>query len=365
MTITNRSIFGRKVAAAVAGGPSARILVHGHSHVAGQGSGSSGGLIGAALTGFVEKLTASFARYSLTAQRTGWMGDYNTSIDGTNINTFDTRVGFGVGWASHPSNNILGGRHIWQPGTTPNKGYLTYQPGFSFNGLNIWYPLSPGLSANVGVYLDNTLFTSLNQNGSSNALIGTNLTIGASRSLLTVKENGGSGPAFWNGVEFIPTTVPNIAVTVAGGRGQTSAMFADGTTPWAPLAGLAAFTADLVVLYVMTNDLLTNSSISAFKRNLSALAVTSVVRGNCIIVVDPPATGSDPFINGTYEVYAESAKSVAAQYGCGFVDTREVFSRSWDRANADGLMNSAAHPNDTGHAYIADMIAAASMKFVN
>lgn len=364
MTITNRSIFGRKVAAAVAGGPSARMLVLGHSHVAGQGSGSSGGLIGAALTGFCEKLTASFARYSLTAQRTGWMGDYNTSIDGTNINTFDTRVGFGVGWGSHPSNNVMGGRHIWQSGTTPNKGYLTYQPGFAFNGLNVWYPLSPGLSQNVGIYVDNGLLTSLNQNG-ANSLQSKSLSTGASNTLLTVKENGGAGPAFWNGVEFIPVTVPNIAVTVSGGRGQTSDTFADNGTPWAPLGGLAAFTGDLVVLYCMTNDLLTNNTAYFFKRNLAAMAVTSVVRGNCIIVVDPPATGSGPFINGTYEVYAESAKSVAAQYGCGFVDTRSIFSRSWDRANADGLMNSAAHPNDTGHQYIADMIAAEAMKFVN
>ncbi|WP_271025275.1 SGNH/GDSL hydrolase family protein [Rhizobium sp. RCAM05973] len=363
--MTNRSIFGRKVAAAVAGGASARMLVHGHSHVAGQGSGSSGGLTNAALTGFCEKLATSFATYGLTAKRTGWMADYNTSIDGTNINTFDSRVGFGSGWVSHTSNNVLGGRHIWQSGTASGKGYLTYQPGFTFNGLRAWYPLSPGLSTNVGIYLDNALFTSLNQNGPVNAITASTISAGAPHSLLTVKENGGAGPAFWNGVEFYPTTLPNIAVTVAGGRGQTSDVFANGHDAWSPLPGLAAFSADLVVLYCMTNDLLTNNAVYFFKRNLAAMAVTSVVRGNCIIVVDPPATGSGPFINGTYEDYAEAAKSVAAQYGCGFVDTRMIFSRSWDRANADGLMNSAAHPNDTGHQYIADMIAQEAMKFVN
>lgn len=358
----NRSIFGRKVAAAVGGGPSARMLVLGHSHVAGQGSGIAGGTIDAALYGFCEKLTASFDRYGLSAKRTGWMADYNTSIDGTNISTFDPRVGFGTGWVSHVSNNILGGRHIWQDGSVTGKGFLAYNPGFTFNDAVIWYPTSPGLSTNVGVYLDDVLFTSINQ-GAANSIHSQKLNIGSSKSTLKVKEGMG-GAAFWNGVEFFPTDKPDIAITVAGGRGQTTTQFVDASAAWSSLHGLETFNADIVVLYVMTNDLLTSMPVATFKADLATLAVTSVVRGNCIIVVDPPASNVN-YWNGTYEAYAEAAASVAAQYGCGFVDLRKAFSRSWDWANANALMNDPAHPDDTGHAYIADMIAAEAMRFIN
>lgn len=148
------TMFGRKIAAARNGGTPARLLVLGHSHVAGEGSGSSDGLVDAGRHGVAEKLAEKLSLAGISAIRSGWMGDYNTSVDGRDINSFDSRISAGAGWASYPTNIIMGGRHLSQSGDPGGNGPLSFEPGFPFEGARIWHPTAIGLSERLGVYLD-------------------------------------------------------------------------------------------------------------------------------------------------------------------------------------------------------------------
>lgn len=360
MTGSNK-MFGRKVSSAKAGGAAARLLILGHSHVAGEGSGSGGGSIDAGRYGVGEKLAEKLTLAGVSAIRSGWMGDYNTSVDARDINSFDSRISAGAGWASYPSNVVLGGRHFSQSGAPGSDGILSFEPGFSFEKVRIWHPTAIGLTEHFGVYLDGVLHTEINQSV-SNSVTSSEVVVPAVSNTLGVKSLDGK-PAFWAGVEFFPVTKRDVAISVAGGRGQRTTDFVNSASEWSSLHGLEAFCADMTVIYAMTNDLTSYTSVATFTQNLSILAVTSVVRGNCIIVIDPPAN-LPPFWDGSYEAYAEAAAKVAAQYGCGLVDARHSFSRSWDRANCDGLMNDLAHPSEFGHELMAELIAEEVMFFV-
>lgn len=353
-------IFGRKVASAKVGGVSSRLLIVGHSHVAGEGSGASGGLIDAGRHGVAEKLAEKLTISGISAIRSGWMGDYNTSVDSRDINSFDSRISAGAGWSSYPTNIILGGRHLSQSGAPGSNGPLAFYPAFSFQKARIWFPTAIGLTERIGVYFDGALQTEVNQSH-ANSISSVDVVSTAPADVLEVKSLDGK-PAFWAGVEFFPTVKPDIAISVAGGRGQRTADFVNSAAEWSALHGLEAFCADMTVIYGMTNDLSSNTPVATFKQNLSILAVTSVVRGNCIIVIDPPAN-LPQFWNGAYEEYAAAAADVANRYGCGLVDARHAFSRSWDRANCDGLMSDLAHPSELGHSLMADLIADEVLKF--
>ena len=355
------TMFGRKVCDAKNGGPSARLLILGHSHVAGEGSGTSGGLIDAGRHGVGEKLAEKLSLSGITSIRSGWMGDYNTSVDGRDINSFDSRISAGAGWTSYPSNIVLGGRHFCQSGNPASNGLLSFDPGFSFDGVRIWHPTAVGLTEHLGVYFDGAIHAEIDQSH-NNSVTKIDLFVPTGAGVLGVKALDGK-PAFWAGVEFLPAVKHDVAISVAGGRGQRTADFVNTASEWSSLHGLEAFCADMTVIYAMTNDLTSSTSVATFKGNLSTLAVTSVVRGNCIIVIDPPANLSQ-FWNGDYEDYAEAAASVAARYGCGLVDARHAFSRSWDKASCSGLMSDVAHPNAFGHALMAELIANEVMHFV-
>lgn len=358
----NRSLFGRKIAAARNGPPSARLIIMGHSHVAGEGSGSGGGLVDAGRHGVAEKLAEKLTLAGVSAIRSGWMGDYNTSVDSRDINSFDSRISAGAGWSSYPTNIILGGRHLSQSGAAGSNGPLAFSPDFSFQKARIWFPTAIGLTERLGVYFDGVLQAEIDQSR-ANSISSIEVVSASPSSVLEVKSLDGK-PAFWAGVEFFPTTKPEISISVAGGRGQRTADFVNSAAEWSSLHGLEAFCADMTVIYAMTNDLTSNTPVATFKQNLSILAVTSVVRGNCVLVIDPP--GNLPqFWNGDYEEYAAAAADVAQRYGCGLIDARHAFSRSWDRANCDGLMSDLAHPSALGHSFMADLIADEVLRFID
>jgi len=131
-------------------GSPARVMIIGHSHVAGEGAGTGGlGLIGASPLGWVQQLPSNLSG-KITADCNSFFGDQNAPVGGITFAQMEPRVTFGAsGWVDDTATSAMGGRFC--TAATGHTDPLTFTPGFTFSSAKFWYPIT-------AVYLPASLF---------------------------------------------------------------------------------------------------------------------------------------------------------------------------------------------------------------
>lgn len=343
-------MFGRALARAAAAGREARIVVAGHSHVAGNGGGTgSNGLVGAYQAGFVGRLPAKLASRGIAAEIKSHYGDGNVTIGGVTASQWDPRLTLGTGWSSDAAAQTFGGRFLVQQ--EGGSGYLDFIPGYAFSAARLRYARSASGCSALGVYIDDALFSTLDLRGSNGYIAAE---ISASGSKISFKNNG-TGTAYFCGVE---ADIGGYASIFNGGwcSGRITD-FALSNSTWKYLDGVSAIAGDLGILYAMTNDINAGVAAATWKTSAKTIIQRMQLTGEAIIVVDPPASTFDGTNLSLYGQYETAAIEIAAETGCGLLNLRTMFG-SYANSVAQGWQYDNNHPGPAGHDMIAEALAA-------
>jgi hypothetical protein len=337
------AFFNRAVARASAQSRPAKILVYGHSHVAGEGAGTGTlGLNGAAPLGFVARLPAKLTAIGINSEEQSFFGDGNVGLGNTTFPQYDPRVALGSGWSSDTAPSPLGGRFLIQ--AAGGTGSLDFTPGYTFTSSRIWYPRTSGLSTSTSVLVDNVQQTTFSNVG-SDALLYTD--VAATGSKISVKNLAGSGSSYISAIECFRST--SARIYNAGWCGALSSDLNATFNPWYSRNGAAALAPDLSVVYCMTNDIINSVSAATWKANAKSITQILQASGEVIIVIDPPAQNFDATL---YQQYADAANQIASETGCGILDLKTLFV-SYANSVAKGWQFDSNHPSLTGHDKIA------------
>lgn len=332
------------LARAAGGGSPAKILVHGHSHIVGEGSGTSTlGLVNCVPTGWAGLLAASLSSGGLLASRYSFFGDQNAPAGGFQLKDVDPRMVQGGGWVSDNSPVTFGGRFLVQPAS--NSGLLDFTPGFSFTSARVWYPVASGLSTSLGVYADGVSKTSINEAG-SNALAHVDISVPASASKLSFLNNGAAQGNVLGAECFAPGQ--NVLISQVGWCGALSADLASQSNPWSPASVLPALSPDLYLMEIMTNDVNSGTSAATWQANVNTLLAAASASADVILVIDPVCSGAN-FTSGLYDQYISAAMTLIASYGGHIIDLRNALGSTYAGALANGWMFDGNHPSAVGH----------------
>jgi hypothetical protein len=337
------------------GGAAARILPYGHSHIAGEGAGTGTlGLLNASPNSWVQLLPGKLAP-KIIADCHSFYGDQNAPLGSVTFPQMDPRVLFGAtGWVDDTATTTMGGRFITE--VNGNTGFLDFTPGYSFTSAKFWYPITAGLSTNVGVYLDGVLNTSVNQAG-ANSIASLTISIHGGASKISLL-NSGSAKGYCTGFECFRSSQQAV-VGYAGWLGATVANVADNSSStWAPRLAAEQFAPDLLIVQIMINNIIAGNTAASWQASLDALLASFASTSDIIIVIDPAGNNVN-FTNGLYAQYITAAQALAATYNGLVVDMRQVLGSTWAIANAAGLMFDNFHVNATGQNLEAQLVAGA------
>jgi hypothetical protein len=327
----------------------ARFAFIGDSNVAGEGSGTSTrGLTGAVKTSLARKF-AVLGGY----QTDSFFGEQNvTFAPSVALGAYDDRITLGSGWAPDSSvSGIFGGRFLLASGGS--SGRLSFAPTGAFNRFRVWYPTLSGLNSSVGVYVDNVLVGTLNQNGAAGFTFAEySVTSGVHTISIGV---GATGSGYVAGIEtFSGASTP---VFLQGGYCAAVAADLDATgNPWNGKPGTLAIAPDYAAIYCTINDARLTGASSYYASMEDLVAALAPTVDGCLCVGYPyNAVGAT---DGTYDKFAQLLKNMAADYGWSYFDGRRVYGRSYVKATAKAYTYDAYHPNAAGaNAFAADLYA--------
>jgi hypothetical protein len=328
-------------------GNPARFAFIGDSNVAGEGSAAgTRGLTGAAKTSLARKF-ATLAGY----QTDSFFGEQNVTFSpAVALGTYDDRITLGSGWAPDASaSQIFGGRFVVASGGA--SGRLSFAPTAAFNRFRVWYPTLSGLNSAVGVYVDNVLVGTLNQNGATGFTFAEySVTSGVHTISIGV---GATGSGYVAGIEtFSGASTP---VFLHGGYCAAVAADLDAAgNPWNGRPGTLAIAPDYAAIYCTINDARLTAANSYYTSLEDLVAALSPTANGCLCV-GYPYSGNGT-IDGTYDKFAQLLRNMAADYNWSYFDGRRTYGRSYAKAAARGYTFDAYHPNASGaNAFAGDL----------
>lgn len=347
-------LFGKKVAATA---PPRKLLLLGHSHVAGFGAGSGvNGLAGSAQKDLGVRVAKELTNYGLDARVIGFTGDRNTFGQSITMDFVDSRIRLtGTNWAGF-ANPTLGGNLLR---AVTGTGRLVFTPGYKFKRFKLYIYRDSSSALADGVEVDGVPVANADMRGSTALAAVEFNTPGYS---IALRNTHASAPGYLIAIEAFPEKDPDVSVLAAGHIGGLMSNFADTTNLWSARNAVIAYQPDTTVIYGLTNDINASTVAATWQASLDSLVKTATAYGQALIVIDPAGSGSG-FTSGTlYADYAQAVNVVASRYGARVVDMRDCFTGTWATANARRLQYDSQHPNPAGYDLAAQLIAAKLMR---
>lgn len=342
--------FGAALVRAKAGGAPAKILIDGHSHVAGGGAGTGAfGTNGCAPLGFAGLLPGYLTAKGLPTLDHSFFGNYAAdSAVSTPMSALDSRVALGTGWAgtSSSTETCLGGNLLLT--ASVNAGFLDFTPGFSFTKARVWYAAIPSSTTSAGVFFDGVLKASINM-VNAGALTFADVT-GPAATKVSIQNNA-SGNCYIAAIECF-VAGQTVVLGRAGACGFKAIDLAFATNPWNELNGLTAQAAELNLLYILTNDVDAATLVASLQSSMTSIINQMKITGDVILIVDPPGSSAH-FTDGTYASYISMMNGLTSSLGCKLIDLRTIFGSTFNAP----LMFNGDHPNGAGHDLIAQALA--------
>lgn len=353
--ITKLPQFKAAIARGVGGGTPARILIDGHSWVAGEGSGTDGtGLQGAAALGWAGQLPSKLTALGIPCERHSFWGNYNSTTGGGPTENFmDPRLAQGATWTLITP--TMGANFQYQ--ALPASDFFTFTPGFTFSSVTVWNPRQSVLTNAMGVYADGTLVSTINETTGAPHPLTFNTITGLSNTVLSIRNDGTNAhPAYLPGIECFRAGQVSV-VTAAGWRGASSANIVLNSADWDALGSVTRYAPDLFIVNSMMNDVTNAVPAATWQANTITLLNALPITSDIAIVIDGCGSSVN-FTNGLFDQYVTAAKSIAASYKALLLDFRVALGSTYAIANSAGLMFNTQHPNAAGHLAIAQIVAA-------
>jgi lysophospholipase L1-like esterase len=325
-----------------------RLLFIGDSNTVGQGSGTGSlATINSRFAGF-----ASLALDSLGYHNQSMWADGNVPVNSITLPQYDSRVVFGAGWASDAGGSI-GGNWLNVPSSVvANSGKFKLTPANPFDSFEVFYPVSSYGNNSVRIYVDGTLIDTVNQNQAP-GFVKKSYSVARGNHYIEV-QGVGSGQVYLNGI-IVKDSQNAKGVGIISGHCGGKVSDTITTAPYQALDALTTIAPDFVIYMMTVNDCNSGTALNTYRDNLETFLRTATQTANGVLVVGFPSNSSNT--NGALlDQYATKLKELAADYGWGFVDTRELFGSSWTRANSLSMANDANHPNTSGHTQLASYL---------
>jgi lysophospholipase L1-like esterase len=344
------------LAAQQAGTRNANVLFVGDSTTFGLGGGTGGSNeTNCKNNCFVSMLIALVANSS----NSSWFGD--ASGGQASFATYDARIGSEGSWqlSEDPegfnfSVPVLGGPALVVPsggGTSP----LTFTPTNAVDTFVIYYLRYPG-SGGLNIYIDGTLQTNVSEDiasGTGQASV-TVTAASAGTHTVGVASDGTAANVFLCGIRAYNSAVKEISLMNAGWSGSTANNWVNPVNSsgaaYAPLPTISAWAApDLTFIDLTINDWRGDGS-GNYSDEIQAIITQAQTTGDVVLMTGVPSNGIDQaFMQG----FVDTILSLATANNCPVID----FFSLWGKAWVSSWMYNDFHPNATGYAQQAPVIA--------
>lgn len=283
----------------------------------------------------------------------------------------DSRFSLGSGWTM-PASGVpgtagahngwagLGGAYNGAASAAGTLVYTTDTPGASYDHFDVY-------SLNLGVLQG----FSVNFNGGSNTVVS-----GSAAGVIKTTVSGAvtgspvfcimSAPTGFGcyiiGVEPYLSTTTTMRVGNVGQFGATSSNWTDNTNPaTGPLACIAAYAPNIVLIGVGGGDLTSGGSLSTYLANMTTLIQFCQGLGAAVVLWTevPFAPTGTAGAAGSPAQWAALA-SLASQLGCGFIDTFNAWGGNAGFATLNGLnyyADALIHPSALGDGDLGRLLA--------
>lgn len=322
----------------------AKLLLLGHSHIAGSGASNSSGYNS---NGRLQSLPAALQRmfaYGLCpANSNSQIGFGNT---GSWVGSFDSR------WTTTNWTYTLAGTAIGGAMSSVVDGAtLSFLPGNNVTTFVVWYAIN-GTRGSFNVNVDGGTNTLIDANNATPALGKYTVNVAAGAHTLNIIKSGTTTVTIL-GVEAYNTALTTgfndeIQIMQAGHSGALAATFSTATDPWSGLNQITSFAPDLTYIQLSINDWVAGTPIANFKASVQALITAAKVSGDVILSTDCPSSTA-AVATATQMQYVTAIKELAQANNCLVYD---LYARlgSYDITNAAGMMADTLHGNSLYYA---------------
>ncbi len=337
--------------AVAAGSRSATLLCDGDSFTAGYNSTNNSLGSNARSASYPAVLASLFS--NAPARNDSFYGTQNAPFEGFTPYQYDSRQSQTGGWTN---SEVTLGYYTAGAGYRegPSSGTLSFNPGVSFDRIRVFhtsYSGSPQYTVNIG---GGTLATLPMNAADAVKSTDVNCTLGTN----TVNIVSAATAAFIGGMMVWNSSSPQINIINVGWSAGTVTQAAANANFFDPLPSLGVFNADLVVSMRGTNEYLNSFTEATFKSDYGSMILAMQSTAHVVLVT--PHFSSIGTSQATQETYHGYIAALAAQYGCTLIEITD--NASWSTfatADGNGLMSTDdLHPNGTGYASIAAIIAA-------
>lgn len=322
-----------------------------NAKVLGLGDSTTRGIGGAAgtaafLNGMLPKLATLLTAGGLQAGKETFLGSGNVTLASN-----DSRFALSGGAAQTAVNLTLGGAAF----QLTNTGHtVSFTPVANCDTFDV-YSIKTGGTGSFAINLDGgaTLATV------SGVIAGGGLvktTVGGSLGAHTLNCVWGSGTCYVVGVVAYNSAVKEASLINGGASGALSSNFVSNTVGYDYFSGLSFYAQDLALLTCGINDWSNGVALATYLANMQTVITQLLSVGDVLICTPYPSQASTVVDLGTQKTFVDGLYSLAKVNNVGLIDLWARFG-SYEAANANGLYFDSKHPNGSGYADAADLVA--------
>jgi lysophospholipase L1-like esterase len=264
---------------------------------------------------------------------------------------WDSRLSGSGCWVSMPSNITLGGAIFGQ--TSAIAGNLNFTPGVSTDTCDIWY-FDQAAVWTTNVDGGAVISTITGANGS----ITKKVTISYAAGLHVINIDWVSGIGNVIGFDAYTAASPKIKIWNFGSGGFLSSNLITGGD-YSPLGAIHRVSPDLVIISIGINDWIHSVAVATYTSNLQTFITQCLLTGDVILMTPFPSAASQSPL-------ATQTRYVAAMLALATINNIAIIDENFNlvsktQMTAIGLGSDANHPNNIGHALIAQDVFGAIM----